>query len=69
MFTGYTHLNRINERPQCSCSRYNCHGQWAESMNCSPEAAINDVCLTPLLQCLIEGLSAGPRVASNVCAG
>uniref|UniRef100_A0A3Q2HNC5 Importin subunit beta-1 n=1 Tax=Equus caballus TaxID=9796 RepID=A0A3Q2HNC5_HORSE len=32
-----------------------------------PEAAINDVYLTPLLQCLIEGLSAEPRVASNVC--
>ena len=32
-----------------------------------PEAAISDVYLTPLLQCLIEGLSAEPRVASNVC--
>ncbi|KAL7989924.1 hypothetical protein Chor_012590 [Crotalus horridus] len=32
-----------------------------------PEAAINDIYLTPLLQCLIEGLSAEPRVASNVC--
>lgn len=32
-----------------------------------PEAAINDVYLSPLLQCLIEGLSAEPRVASNVC--
>uniref|UniRef100_A0A2K5PJD0 Importin N-terminal domain-containing protein n=1 Tax=Cebus imitator TaxID=2715852 RepID=A0A2K5PJD0_CEBIM len=32
-----------------------------------PEAAINDVYLAPLLQCLIEGLSAEPRVASNVC--
>ena len=31
-----------------------------------PEAAINDVYLAPLLQCLIEGLSAEPRVASNV---
>ncbi|KAF3818634.1 hypothetical protein GH733_012051 [Mirounga leonina] len=29
--------------------------------------AINDVYLTPLLQCLIEGLSAEPSVASNVC--
>uniref|UniRef100_A0A8C4TLZ7 Karyopherin (importin) beta 1 n=1 Tax=Erpetoichthys calabaricus TaxID=27687 RepID=A0A8C4TLZ7_ERPCA len=32
-----------------------------------PEAAINEVYLTPLLQCLIDGLSAEPRVASNVC--
>ncbi|NXA25745.1 IMB1 protein, partial [Ibidorhyncha struthersii] len=32
-----------------------------------PEAAINDVYLAPLLQCLMEGLSAEPRVASNVC--
>uniref|UniRef100_A0A2K5EPV1 Importin subunit beta-1 n=1 Tax=Aotus nancymaae TaxID=37293 RepID=A0A2K5EPV1_AOTNA len=32
-----------------------------------PEAAISDVYLAPLLQCLIEGLSAEPRVASNVC--
>lgn len=32
-----------------------------------PEAAINEVYLTPLLQCLIEGLGAEPRVASNVC--
>ncbi|KAG8566167.1 hypothetical protein GDO81_013127 [Engystomops pustulosus] len=32
-----------------------------------PEAAINDVYLVPLLQCLIEGLGAEPRVATNVC--
>ncbi|CAI5790193.1 importin subunit beta-1 [Podarcis lilfordi] len=32
-----------------------------------PEAAINDIYLAPLLQCLIEGLGAEPRVASNVC--
>ncbi|NXT64641.1 IMB1 protein, partial [Chaetops frenatus] len=32
-----------------------------------PEAAINDVYLAPLLQCLMEGLSAEPRVATNVC--
>ncbi|XP_055008424.1 importin subunit beta-1 [Boleophthalmus pectinirostris] len=32
-----------------------------------PEAAINDMYLAPLLQCLIDGLSAEPRVASNVC--
>lgn len=32
-----------------------------------PEAAINQVYLAPLLQCLIEGLGAEPRVASNVC--
>ncbi|KAM9660258.1 LOW QUALITY PROTEIN: importin subunit beta-1-like [Trichechus inunguis] len=32
-----------------------------------PEAAINDVYLAPLMQCLIEGLSDEPRVASNVC--
>uniref|UniRef100_A0A8C1FDK4 Importin N-terminal domain-containing protein n=1 Tax=Cyprinus carpio carpio TaxID=630221 RepID=A0A8C1FDK4_CYPCA len=32
-----------------------------------PEAAINEVYLAPLLQCLIEGLGAEPRVASNVC--
>lgn len=24
VFSGYAHPNRINERPQCSCSRYNC---------------------------------------------
>ncbi|NXW55096.1 IMB1 protein, partial [Eurystomus gularis] len=32
-----------------------------------PEATINDIYLAPLLQCLMEGLSAEPRVASNVC--
>lgn len=32
-----------------------------------PEAAINEMYLEPLLQCLIEGLGAEPRVASNVC--
>lgn len=32
-----------------------------------PEAAINELYLNPLLQCLIEGLGAEPRVASNVC--
>lgn len=32
-----------------------------------PEATINEVYLAPLLQCLIEGLGAEPRVASNVC--
>lgn len=32
-----------------------------------PEAAINEVYLEPLLTCLIEGLGAEPRVASNVC--
>lgn len=32
-----------------------------------PEAAINEVYLAPLLQCLIEGLEAEPRVATNVC--
>lgn len=32
-----------------------------------PDAAINDAFLAPLLQCLIEGLGAEPRVASNVC--
>lgn len=32
-----------------------------------PEAAINEMYLPPLLQCLIEGLGAEPRVASNVC--
>uniref|UniRef100_A0A665X565 Importin subunit beta-1/Transportin-1-like TPR repeats domain-containing protein n=1 Tax=Echeneis naucrates TaxID=173247 RepID=A0A665X565_ECHNA len=32
-----------------------------------PEAAINELYLAPLLQCLIEGLGAEPRVASNVC--
>lgn len=32
-----------------------------------PEAAINEVYLAPLLQCLIEGLGAEPRVATNVC--
>ena len=42
---------------------------WSVGRICEllPEAAINDVYLTPLLQCLIEGLSAEPRVASNVC--
>lgn len=32
-----------------------------------PEAAICEMYLAPLLQCLIEGLGAEPRVASNVC--
>ena len=32
-----------------------------------PQAAITDAYLAPLLQCLIEGLEAEPRVASNVC--
>ncbi|KAK1877978.1 Importin subunit beta-1, partial [Dissostichus eleginoides] len=32
-----------------------------------PEAAINEMYLAPLLGCLIEGLGAEPRVASNVC--
>lgn len=32
-----------------------------------PEAAINELYLAPLLQCLIDGLGAEPRVASNVC--
>ncbi|NWU87923.1 IMB1 protein, partial [Onychorhynchus coronatus] len=32
-----------------------------------PEAAINDIYLAPLLQCLMEGLGAEPRVATNVC--
>ncbi|XP_057717361.1 importin subunit beta-1 [Corythoichthys intestinalis] len=32
-----------------------------------PEAVINEVYLQPLLQCLIEGLGAEPRVANNVC--
>uniref|UniRef100_A0A3Q2XA99 Karyopherin (importin) beta 1 n=1 Tax=Hippocampus comes TaxID=109280 RepID=A0A3Q2XA99_HIPCM len=32
-----------------------------------PEAVINEVYLAPLLQCLIEGLGAEPRVANNVC--
>lgn len=32
-----------------------------------PEAAISELYLTPLLQCLIEGLGAEPRVATNVC--
>lgn len=31
------------------------------------EAAINEVYLKPLLEVLVEGLSAEPRVASNVC--
>lgn len=38
VFSGYAHLNRINERPQCSCSRHNrmdC-GQnlWTASRSC-----------------------------------
>ncbi|TRY65689.1 hypothetical protein DNTS_005539, partial [Danionella cerebrum] len=32
-----------------------------------PEAAINEVYLAPLLQSMIQGLGAEPRVASNVC--
>ncbi|KAK5885645.1 hypothetical protein CesoFtcFv8_019340 [Champsocephalus esox] len=32
-----------------------------------PEAAIHEMYLAPLLGCLIEGLGAEPRVASNVC--
>ena len=31
------------------------------------EAVINEQYLTPLLEALVEGLSADPRVASNVC--
>ncbi len=31
------------------------------------QAAINDTCLQPLLEALVLGLSAEPRVASNVC--
>ncbi|CAH1118453.1 unnamed protein product [Phaedon cochleariae] len=32
-----------------------------------PEAAINESCLKPLLESLITGLKAEPRVAANVC--
>lgn len=32
-----------------------------------PEAAINDTYLKPLLECLVNGLKAEARVASNVC--
>ena len=31
------------------------------------EAVINETCLGPLLDALVEGLSAEPRVAANVC--
>merc|ERR1719242_893114 len=31
------------------------------------EAAINDVCLRPLLEALVKGLASEPRVAANVC--
>lgn len=38
IFSGYAHLNRINERPQCSCSRYSCmdcrQNLWAASWSC-----------------------------------
>lgn len=32
-----------------------------------PEAAINDTFLKPLLESLLNGLKAEPRVAANVC--
>ena len=32
-----------------------------------PDAVISEVCLGPLLQALVEGLTAEPRVAANVC--
>ncbi|XP_022919169.1 importin subunit beta isoform X2 [Onthophagus taurus] len=32
-----------------------------------PEAAINDAFLKPLLECLINGLKAEPRVTANIC--
>lgn len=32
-----------------------------------PDAVINDQYLTPLLHALVEGLTAEPRVASNIC--
>lgn len=32
-----------------------------------PDAAINEMYLEMLLECLIQGLSAEPRVATNVC--
>lgn len=33
----------------------------------NPEAAVNETYLKPLLEALVKGLSAEPRVASNVC--
>ncbi|KAF8793909.1 Importin subunit beta-1 like protein [Argiope bruennichi] len=33
----------------------------------NPEAAVNEAYLKPLLEALVKGLSAEPRVASNVC--
>ncbi|GFR15691.1 importin subunit beta-1 [Trichonephila clavata] len=33
----------------------------------NPEAAVNDAYLKPLLEALVKGLTAEPRVASNVC--
>jgi len=32
-----------------------------------PEAVINEQHLTPMLHALVEGLTADPRVAANVC--
>lgn len=32
-----------------------------------PDAVINEQCLQPLLQAMVEGLAAEPRVASNIC--
>ncbi|XP_042897818.1 importin subunit beta-1 isoform X1 [Parasteatoda tepidariorum] len=33
----------------------------------NPEAAVNEIYLRPLLEALVKGLTAEPRVASNVC--
>lgn len=42
---------------------------WAVGRVCEilPEAVINDTCLPPLLEALVQGLEAEPRVAHNVC--
>lgn len=52
VFAGYAHPNRINERPQCGCSRYNCvdcgPNLWAAPWSChqwcllDPAAAVSD---------------------------
>ncbi|XP_033729110.1 importin subunit beta-1-like isoform X1 [Pecten maximus] len=44
-------------------------GAWTVGRVCEmlPDAVINEQCLNPLLVALVEGLTAEPRVSSNIC--
>lgn len=44
-------------------------GAWTVGRVCDilPESVLNEEIMTPLLNALVEGLVAEPRVASNVC--